>query len=145
VSAGVSAPVLPLELPKGPATGPEDELVLGSSHVYAGKTMRRAATAVRRPRGTGSLLIRTDKAGRETWYGKYRVGPRQVMKRLGVRRRQNEALVRLQKKTPLLEELYRGERSRLLAFFSRRVAVSADAEDLVHETFLREPVLQSCF
>src|SRR5215211_521998 len=40
----------------------------------------------RRPAGTGSLFIRTDKAGRETWYGKYRVGGRQVKPRIGLRR-----------------------------------------------------------
>jgi integrase len=51
---------------------------------------RRAASPVRRPRGTGSLLVRTDRAGRETWYVKYRVGDRQVMRRLGLRRRPGE-------------------------------------------------------
>ena len=40
----------------------------------------------RRPAGTGSLLVRTDAAGAETWYGKWRVGERQTMRSLGRRR-----------------------------------------------------------
>lgn len=47
---------------------------------------RRAATLARRPPGTGSLLVRRDAGGRETWYGKWRVGERQVMRKLGLRR-----------------------------------------------------------
>jgi hypothetical protein len=38
---------------------------------------------VRRPAGTGSLFIRADKAGRESWYGKFRIGDRQVKRKLG--------------------------------------------------------------
>ncbi len=30
--------------------------------------------------------MRRDRVGRETWYGKWRVGERQVMRRLGLRR-----------------------------------------------------------
>jgi signal transduction histidine kinase len=41
---------------------------------------------VRRPHGTGSLLVRSDRLGRETWYGKWRAGSRQVMRALGPRR-----------------------------------------------------------
>jgi integrase len=52
----------------------------------ATRTRRRAVTAVRRPQGTGSLLVRRDRSGRETWYGKWRVGERQVMRSLGPRR-----------------------------------------------------------
>src|SRR4051812_20745696 len=40
----------------------------------------------RRPAGTGSLFVRTDAAGRASWYAKYRVGGRQVKRRLGARR-----------------------------------------------------------
>ena len=40
----------------------------------------------RRPPGTGSLFLRIDSTGRETWYGKWRVGQRQVKRRLGPRR-----------------------------------------------------------
>jgi integrase len=55
-------------------------------------TMRRAARAVRRPQGTGSLLVRRDRPGRETWYGKWRAGERQVMRRLGPRREPGESV-----------------------------------------------------
>jgi len=40
----------------------------------------------RRPRGTGALMVRRDAAGRETWYGKWRVGGQQVKRRLGPKR-----------------------------------------------------------
>src|SRR4051812_34561361 len=40
----------------------------------------------RRPAGTGSLTIRTDAAGRTSWYAKYRQGGRQIKRRLGPRR-----------------------------------------------------------
>jgi integrase len=36
-----------------------------------------------RPRGTGSLLRHKHRSGAETWYGKWRVGSRQVMRALG--------------------------------------------------------------
>jgi hypothetical protein len=36
--------------------------------------------------GTGSLFLRTDRAGRESWYGKFRCGERQVKRKLGYRR-----------------------------------------------------------
>lgn len=48
------------------------------------RSARRAGP--RRQAGTGSLLIRTDKAGRETWYGKIWVGTRQVKRKLGWKR-----------------------------------------------------------
>jgi integrase len=40
----------------------------------------------RRPRGTGALFIKRDSAGRETWYGKWRVGTAQVKRRIGPKR-----------------------------------------------------------
>src|SRR5262245_43078302 len=40
----------------------------------------------RRPAGTGSLFIRRDAAGRESWYGKWRGGGRQIKRKLGPRR-----------------------------------------------------------
>jgi integrase len=43
--------------------------------------------AAPRARGTGSLIVRRDKAGREVYYGKYWVHGRQVMRRLGDKRR----------------------------------------------------------
>ena len=36
-----------------------------------------------RPRGTGSLLRHTHRNGAETWYGRWWVDGRQVMRRLG--------------------------------------------------------------
>lgn len=40
-------------------------------------------SAPKRPRGTGSLFIKTDAAGRETFYGKWYAGGRQVKRRIG--------------------------------------------------------------
>jgi len=40
----------------------------------------------RRPRGTGSLMIRRDSAGREVWYGKWWAGTTQVKRRIGPKR-----------------------------------------------------------
>jgi integrase len=40
----------------------------------------------RRPRGTGGLFVRRDAAGRETWYGKWWVGPTQIKRRIGPKR-----------------------------------------------------------
>ena len=37
----------------------------------------------RRPRGTGSLLVRRDLSGGEVWYGKWRVGDDQIKRRIG--------------------------------------------------------------
>jgi integrase len=44
------------------------------------------ASKQRRPRGTGSLISRRDRAGRTTYYGKFWIGNRQVMRRLGPKR-----------------------------------------------------------
>ncbi|MDQ3722679.1 MAG: hypothetical protein M3376_06350 [Actinomycetota bacterium] len=41
---------------------------------------------LRRPKGTGSLLIRRDVYGRDIWYGKWRVGDEQVKRRSGPKR-----------------------------------------------------------
>ena len=46
----------------------------------------------RRPPGTGALFVRTDSAGRATWYGKWRAGSRQVKRRLGPRRQPGSSL-----------------------------------------------------
>ena len=54
--------------------------------------MRRAASEVRRPQGTGSLLLRRDRRGRVTWYGKWWVGRRQTMRALGTRREPGDAV-----------------------------------------------------
>lgn len=37
----------------------------------------------RRSYGTGSLFVRTDSGGRETWYGKWRANGRQLKRRIG--------------------------------------------------------------
>jgi integrase len=44
----------------------------------------------RRARGTGSLSARRDKAGRETWYGRFWVGGRLVKRRIGLKRPRGE-------------------------------------------------------
>ena len=43
-------------------------------------------TRARRSYGTGSLIEKTDRAGRATWYGKWRTNGRQVMRRVGIKR-----------------------------------------------------------
>ncbi|HTR88665.1 MAG TPA: phage integrase N-terminal SAM-like domain-containing protein, partial [Solirubrobacteraceae bacterium] len=43
-------------------------------------------SASRRPRGTGGLFVKRDSSGRETWYGKWRVGAVQVKRRIGPKR-----------------------------------------------------------
>ena len=40
----------------------------------------------RRSYGTGSLFVRRDGAGRETWYGQWRVGAQLVKRRIGLKR-----------------------------------------------------------
>ena len=40
----------------------------------------------RRSYGTGSLYIRTDGNGRESWYDKWRANGRQVKRRIGLKR-----------------------------------------------------------
>src|SRR5436305_882521 len=40
----------------------------------------------RRSYGTGSLFVRTDANGRETWYGQWRVGTKLVKRRIGPKR-----------------------------------------------------------
>jgi integrase len=40
----------------------------------------------KRSPGTGALMIRTHAAGRETWYGKWRIGGTQVKRRIGPKR-----------------------------------------------------------
>jgi integrase len=44
------------------------------------------ATTHRRAPGTGSVILRCDSAGRETWYGKWRIDGHQVKRRLGPKR-----------------------------------------------------------
>jgi integrase len=60
-------------------------------------------SADRRPRGTGSLFVKRDSAGRETWYGKWRVGTTQVKRRVGLKRipSTREGLTRTQAESEL--------------------------------------------
>jgi integrase len=51
--------------------------------------MSKAEGRNRRGRGQGALIVKKDRAGRATYYGKWRVGQRQVMRRIGLRRRPN--------------------------------------------------------
>jgi len=44
----------------------------------------------RRSYGTGSLIVRRDGNGRDTWHGKWRVNGRQVKRRIGAKRRPGE-------------------------------------------------------
>jgi integrase len=48
--------------------------------------MQRQSSTGRRSYGTGSLYIRRDGNGRETWYGRWRVGDRRVNRRVGPKR-----------------------------------------------------------
>ena len=41
---------------------------------------------MRRSYGTGTLFVRPDKTGRQTWYGSWWAGGRRVKRRLGVNR-----------------------------------------------------------
>src|SRR3954451_12539782 len=45
-----------------------------------------------RARGTGSLLIRSDRSGSSSWYGKWRIEGRQIMRRLGDARTNGSAI-----------------------------------------------------
>lgn len=48
------------------------------------EALMQEAVKHRRPRGTGHLSRRTDKAGRQTWYGKFAVNGQQKMVKLGL-------------------------------------------------------------
>jgi len=45
----------------------------------------------KRSYGSGRLFVRAESAGRETWYGSWRVGGRRVKRRLGLKRRPGTA------------------------------------------------------
>jgi integrase len=51
---------------------------------------RRNSTAGRRSYGSGSLEVRTDARGRETWYGRWHVGGRRMKRRIGPKRSPGE-------------------------------------------------------
>jgi integrase len=75
-------------------------------------TFEENGCMARRSYGTGSLVVRRDKRGRETWYARVRVGGRQFKKTIGPKRQpggrdgltSRQAEVRLRK---LIEELGR--------------------------------------
>src|SRR4051812_6216112 len=48
-------------------------------------------SATRRQAGTGNLTTHRDRAGRETWYGKFRAGGRQVKRCIGPKRPRGSA------------------------------------------------------
>ena len=84
------------------------------------------STPARRSYGTGSLFVRTDSAGRETWYGKWRVDGRQVMRKVGRKRstgRDGDGLTR------------RAAEARL-----REMIATVSAEDVAHSSERTAPV-----
>jgi integrase len=56
----------------------------------SGAVLRIEVVAGRRSYGTGSLFVRRDARGRQSWYGKWRVGATQVKRRIGFVRRAGE-------------------------------------------------------
>src|SRR4051794_14816651 len=48
---------------------------------------RHSQCMAKRSYGSGRLFVRADGAGRETWYGSWRIGGRRVKRRLGPKRR----------------------------------------------------------
>lgn len=61
----------------------------------------------RRPHGTGSLYVRVDAAGRETWYGHWRSNGRQVKRKIGPKRvpGSSEGLTRRQAEAELRRKM----------------------------------------
>src|SRR5262245_19058102 len=61
----------------------------------------------KRSYGTGALYIRRDARGRDTWYGKWRVGGKQVKRRIGVVRQTGtrEGLTRAQAERELRRKI----------------------------------------
>jgi len=62
-----------------------------------------AGQSQRRSYGTGSLYVRTDRSGRDTWYGYWRTNGRAVKRRIGLRRAagSREGLTRAQAEAEL--------------------------------------------
>ena len=60
--------------------------------------VRHRTSSARRSYGTGSLTVRADSAGRESWYGQWRSGGRKVKRRVGLKRAEGsrEGLTRAQ-------------------------------------------------
>src|SRR5262245_14317368 len=91
----------------------------------------KGQSRARRRAGTGSLLIRTDRSGRRTYYGKFRVGERQVKRRLGSVREQGgrEGLTCSQAETELRRLIEREGTSPRTAL---RTDLAAAAESHIH-------------
>jgi integrase len=67
-------------MPDDPADREQQEVVMqGEDSAAAGQSQRRSY-------GTGSLYARTDRSGRDTWYGYWRTNGREVRRRIGLRR-----------------------------------------------------------
>jgi integrase len=75
--------LVPWLVPWRPQHGVESFLVERSSSPSPSTSRNRKT---RRPRGTGSLFVKRDSAGQETWYGKWWVGKAQVKRRIGPKR-----------------------------------------------------------
>jgi len=101
--------------------------------------------------GTGALFVRADSAGREVWYGKWRVDGRQVKRRLGPRKsktqphgmtaRQAEVALRDAMTTLTAEELARlASEKRRVGRTIRQVldAYLADHDDLKKATTVHD-------
>ena len=54
--------------------------------MMSARWVRVGTVAARRSYGTGSLYVRTDKNGRETWYGHWRTDGAQLKRRIGPKR-----------------------------------------------------------
>ena len=65
--------------------------------------MSTPSESSRRGSGQGSLIVRTDKSGRQTYFAKWRVGERQVMRRIGPKRKPStrDGLTRVQAEAEL--------------------------------------------
>lgn len=72
-----------------------------------------SATKARRAPGQGSIWVRTDKAGKQTWYGKWGSGDGQIKRKLGLKRKPGTREGLTQKEAGArLQELMRSEQSR---------------------------------
>ena len=48
--------------------------------------MTHSQSNPRRSYGTGQLFVHTDTAGRESWYGRWYIGPKRIKRRIGPKR-----------------------------------------------------------
>ena len=92
----------------------------------------RTSTKARRSYGTGSLTVRSDRNGRETWYARFYVGDRQIKRSLGPKRQPggSRGLTRAQAERAL-QQLIDAERA-LPAVGERLTLEEAGERYLVH-------------